>query len=751
MKTFKLMTSKTAHGCVALMMMSAALVATSCSDDAATESKGTPTPSITAHVSVNNDAASLAKRVTNFKNSMAVKRANVNSLTMPAEKEAGDQAVDLAHNSLNSWEQHPDVEYTLNEEFTVNSFNMSSNEIHVNNGGCLTLANAYGNGTLKVYVHNGGKFVWNTTGNKALPTGVELYLYDGAELEITGNDQFYLAQGSVVMTKGDLDTQTDTQIYGTLLVEGNLNASILAIHGNYNATAQVCVLGDTNVDDNVELDTNADVFFGGRLTAKKKLIMSNNSNCVVECRAEFGENITVTNSANLVIAGSVKANEATINASGHITLGSGAYAELNTLNLPNANTAGVAAGEEEYAVLVTQALNANMNDLRMAFTGHLGVHYVSLSDNMDAQLLQFQSNVKVNNDDDTYIAETTCTDAFGKPEAESKPVIEHLAEIANPVVNADGDTLSATSIDMAGDKAYVSYHLRGAAFDGCLEVVDFTGNTVNLISSLRAEGENARDFNHIMVDGNQVITTGSNNARGAFLATIPLENGVFGAETALQAYDIEGNDANCVVRTGDNYIVASTQGFTTLSAFDFATLAFTPTEGIAKHVNVDAQGNMVTLALANSNGTAINAVVSTYAASDATLATPLSTMSDQVITPTNGKNVSKIDGNNVYVCLGNNGVACYENGIFKGRFGYDSEIPMDNIKYYRANGIDYDDKYVYVAYGEAGLHIFDKTTLNWVCGYKYSGGKSANYVKVNNGIIYVAYGQSSVQVFSLRE
>lgn len=118
-------------------------------------------------------------------------------------------------------------------------------------------------------------------------------------------------------------------------------------------------------------------------------------------------------------------------------------------------------------------------------------------------------------------------------------------------------------------------------------------------------------------------------------------------------------------------------------------------------------------------------------------------MTDAVITPANGKNVCLSDGENIYVALGGNGLRCYTGGAANGEFRLNGKA--------RVNGLDYDDTYIYVAYGEKGLRILDKQTLKEVASYTHSGGKSANFVKVVDGYIFVAYGLNGLQVFRLTE
>ena len=131
--------------------------------------------------------------------------------------------------------------------------------------------------------------------------------------------------------------------------------------------------------------------------------------------------------------------------------------------------------------------------------------------------------------------------------------------------------------------------------------------------------------------------------------------------------------------------------------------------------------------------------------------------------PTDGKNVVVSDGNNIYVCRGNNGLAVYDyNG---NRVGGSKKS---------ANGVDVDDKYIYVATG-LGLVVLDKnetyndgevTYNKTVKRFTYTGTgnsryngiittdaskQSANFVKVRNGKAYVAYGMYGLQIYDVSE
>lgn len=73
---------------------------------------------------------------------------------------------------------------------------------------------------------------------------------------------------------------------------------------------------------------------------------------------------------------------------------------------------------------------------------------------------------------------------------------------------------------------------------------------------------------------------------------------------------------------------------------------------------------------------------------------------------------------------------------------------VDNVEGY-ANGVAYDNNYVYLACGSYGLVVLNKADGS-VVAHRNIGDNSANYVAVDNsGNIYVAYGQSRIQVFKL--
>jgi len=115
------------------------------------------------------------------------------------------------------------------------------------------------------------------------------------------------------------------------------------------------------------------------------------------------------------------------------------------------------------------------------------------------------------------------------------------------------------------------------------------------------------------------------------------------------------------------------------------------------------------------------------------------------------------------VCLAENGLVRYNTTTGKEDNFYLSKMTTFTGKTMTAehmqpacNGVDVDDKYVYVAYGSFGMHILDKETFKEVAYYYNKEGKSANYVKaVKYGdgyrTIYIAYGENGLNICRVKE
>lgn len=311
---------------------------------------------------------------------------------------------------------------------------------------------------------------------------------------------------------------------------------------------------------------------------------------------------------------------------------------------------------------------------------------------------------------------------------------------------------SATCIQYANNKLYVSYHTYGDKnFGGNIEVLSMTGNQLKVDANKAAEN---CDYNHLIVDGNSLYLAGSGKkSAGAFLGKIDLNDGNLGDDVKLYAIDNKTKmDANCVAEFNGEHVVATTQGLTSF-AKDFSFWSKAGAEG--KHV-VTANNKLYTLD--------VDGNVNVYDNNE--LETPV-THKVSAVVPKDNKAVMAVEetSGDIYVCKGENGVAkissngqVNDNFFTCPTFTKPEKTELAGKVKGRANGIAIGSDYIYVACGGYGLVVLDKETGKTVChrkanAYKNDDCGSANYVAVEsvNGeeYVYVAYGQNRVQVFKV--
>lgn len=713
---------------------------TSCSDN---ELDGHVTESAkidAGNVIINNDVAELAKQVQLYKgkkdaaDARAAIKSFTHSFTMPEQPVIPAEAVDVTSEEFQDWKPKGNA-------FVLKAGKQKSLDVNLNNAewfveGEMTLRSHWGKG--KIYILPGGKLIFQPQ----TLSDVEIYNYRGT-FEPVGNTKLTVNGNAAYMTVGDFVTDKELSIGGKLYAGGDFSALSLTA----NNESKIYVGGDAMLDSHSEVTNNTSMYVNGKLTAPS-FELNSSAAVTVDCKAVFSEKLYVTNNATFEVldGGYAESPNTELTSQGHLLVGSKGCLDLGNLKLTNTNDGStIEATGEEYAVVKAAVISVNNNDLRKMFTGYMGLHFDTMNADGTLNDIEFQANVKINEADDTYIPATGCSPGFGT--APSEPgqkdiIIDHIANVENPDPDHTHD-ISATCVQMVDNKAYVSFHRQGAGYSGCAEVISFdTPETLSLVSYMRSVEK--RDFNHLIVDDGKLYLTGGEN-KGAFLACIPLTEGVFqsGDADRLNIVRLPGSDANCVVRNGNYYQVATTTGFHTLNISDYSTLVSKTTPGSAKFIHLNGD-KLLTLNLADRNSGQSAAVVNIYNPSDYSFTTPLSTISEGIISPVDGKNVSHADGNHVYACLGENGFVRYTNGAANGTFKIDGSKSA-------VNGMDFDDRFIYIAYGSEGLYVLDKETLEVVASYTYSGGKSANYVKVVNGYIYVAYGRNGLQVFKLTE
>lgn len=371
------------------------------------------------------------------------------------------------------------------------------------------------------------------------------------------------------------------------------------------------------------------------------------------------------------------------------------------------------------------------------------------------------------------------------PTPEPKADLDLITTIEYPNHTHD---ISATCVKEYNNKMYLSYHTRGAGHGACLEVFSpVTNNQVTMEQYLQ-DTENMIDFNHLIVDGKtttpRVLTVGSHFKKGAMTATIDIKNdGLLNTESTeitenqetkkiepMQMINLVpataenaklGYDENCIVRDGDKYVVATTRGYMVYDT-DFNEIKMTKTDGRVKHLSLN-NGKIASLTFdrqlteTEDENTAIPAHINIYPAGTTDFSvTPEHSFAVEDITPNNGKNTIALVGDRVYACLGGAGFYCYDlDGNEQWHYQIKNALNTqgDKAGLYKAaaNGCFIGGKYIYVAYGSAGLKVLDMDGNLVAERYKKikKGNYSANYVTVYNGYIYVAHGRDRLQVYKL--
>lgn len=347
-------------------------------------------------------------------------------------------------------------------------------------------------------------------------------------------------------------------------------------------------------------------------------------------------------------------------------------------------------------------------------------------------------------------------------------------------INYDGNVagdISATGLSFdSNGSLYVSYHLKDAGSKGLIEYIKYDNNQYVLGGYMEAD---SLDFNHLMLDGDNVVVVGNHTfkkdeaaqsfagGKGAIIGklakTFYTESGSqekllikqITTDDVLYSNNASGDairvgykgagDANCVIAYGDNYYVTTTSGNGVLTK-DFKKVhgTFVKTSGHSKHI--DNLGSIAAVLSLNADNTV---ALQKYDLSAGNYTTPIAEGSNSNIgslSIANGKNTVAIDDDEtIYACLTDGGLVRVkkDGSTFKRTFGT-GKMPV--------NGVAVDANYVYVAVGNF-LYVLDKTSeqLESVCHTQTADNHSANYVAVNGNMIAVAFGKDGLMVFKFKE
>lgn len=564
----------------------------------------------------------------------------------------------------------------------------------------------------------------------------------GANVFIDGSIRainLQVENGANVYAKENLfnnDNNGNATINGNLYIGGFIKTRTLDVNGYLKAVEAVKVTNAFNVHD------------GANVEASYINVTNNTKN---------GDKVIAKGEATL-----------SLNGTGKITIGDKNVITANNLVTDNASAGQITlAGENAVAVIKAHKFTNNGKSNIVAF---------ATPGTNSTFLLQFQENYSGSTQYNTFedldiaatyadydkVADKTTPNVtlvnqdyrkYGYQWSGDHATIASQAKLDLIASEESKGGQSATCIQSANNKLYVSYHTYGDKnFGGNIEVLSMTGNQLKVDANKAAEN---CDYNHLIVDGNSLYLAGSGKkSAGAFLGKIDLNDGNLGDEVKLYAIDNKTKmDANCVAEFNGEHVVATTKGLTSF-AKDFSFWNKAGAEG--KHV-VTANSKLYTLD--------VDGNVNVYENND--LENTVASYNVGEVYPKDNKAVMAVGENSgdIYVCKGENGVAkisstgqVNKNFFTCPTFTNPEKTELAGKVKGRANGIAVGGEYIYVACGGYGLVVLDKEG-NVVCHRKANAynaknnSGSANYVAVENvngeEYVYVAYGQNRVQVFKV--
>ena len=790
----------------------AALLLASCSDNG-TDNPANPITPITnskllgISVKSNTDAKELSARVTNYKvTSTKVTRASFSNVfgnfnSMPAESSITPTGKELPGDITNADQAGT---YIVSSYKEMQLGKVGNTTIYVKQGATLKLTNVYElQNNVTIYVMSGATLIDPTY--DLASAGITIYNY--GTLQFTNNSK-RIAPNQYIYNYGDANWANSTIVnQGYLYVGGDFKAKAW---DGWNGKGGTLYVSGSFEYPNEDLAFDGNNYIGGKLSAKN-ITFINNAKLYNECGVFATQEIKITGNNELHVA-YLNAQNLEQSSTSNIYLKNNSF--IKTPNYVNHN-AGVGSitleGDNAVAYIIGDKLHynhsdGNRNNLKMFRTSgnqskiyFNGVFCEEWSDNPVETTLNNEANVievTTENQNDFTIKKDACNPGYNDkgdptptpgpdPTPEPKPDLDLITTIEYPNHTHD---ISATCVKEYNNKMYLSYHTRGAGHGACLEVFSpVTNNQVTMDQYLQ-DTENMIDFNHLIVDGKtttpRVLTVGSHFKKGAMTATIDIKNdGLLNTESTeitenqetktiepMQMINLVpataenaklGYDENCIVRDGDKYVVATTRGYMVYDT-NFNEIKMTKTDCRVKHLSLN-NGKIASLTFdrqlteTEDENTAIPAHINIYPAGTTDFSvTPEHSFAVEAITPNNGKNTIALVGNRVYACLGGAGFYCYDlDGNEQWHYQIKNALNTqgDKAGLYKAaaNGCFIGGKYIYVAYGSAGLKVLDMDGKLVAERYKKikKGNYSANYVTVYNGYIYVAHGRDRLQVYRL--
>lgn len=796
----------------------AAMLLASCSD-----SNDTPTPTpnpaetgiIGKEVTSITDAQQLAARVYNFKRPSATRAAGVTSadLNQAYTMEAEPTGLDFAKmEKMSNYKPYnlpanTDMYIAPGETIAFNqNYHLNGNTIYV--AGTYECNSTWTEGNYTIVVLKGGTLKWtggnifpNQNGGKILCYGnfecnADLEVHNRGIFKIAGDlnlkghtfkvnnasvyiggklicNEFKNQANAYTNIQGGIEGIEDkpVELDGVVNIDGNCKMKDLILQGS--GQLFCCSLELTGEFKSTGGDGQGSALHTSYLKAKNLLLASSN-------------NIYLVNNSSIEVEGTLECKK---NASAMIFLqgaNSKAYIKANVIKY---NGSGSPAS-------LMDCYMFNAMDTGGEF--YIDADHFDNDDsgNLAFSDIQFLGSGKVHNFRNNSAPVTLVKAECGYTLNPDVPTPPHIDEVGEVLYDHTHTDITATCIQPYNGKLYMSYHTRGKGHGGCIEVFETDNQKQTKLLQFLQDTDKSLDFNHLMVDGKSSTpnlyvvgnygytnkNTGKQSDAGAMMARIDLKsNGLLNTEVKnigdaainpLIIVPLENNqsnneDENAIVRDGDKLLVTSTRGYEVYDPNTLELLSSKKTPGKAKHIALN-NGEIATLYYNNEVKSAEAPVAGTLeifnAGADITTAKPEKSIAVSEIAPNNGKNTIAIDGDNVYVCRSANGLTCYDKNTGAEKWTWQAPLTASTLKPQGyANGVTFDDKYVYLACGGYGLVVLDKNKMvdgkpavyakTRVTGITNEQGRvvwnSANYVTLYNGLIYVAYGKNRLKVYQL--
>lgn len=806
----------------------AAMLLTSCSDSNESPlSPSTPQDVVGKEVTSITDAQTLASRVYNFKVSATSRAVDVPQASMgdvynmPKKPEVPADAIEIVEHWNPEGKPSSTTNLQAGKSYLVkkgmhltSSLNLNGATLYVE--GELTINNFWQNSNGKLIVLGGTVNINSNQndGNAFLSSGVKLYNYDGkitynnsssSDFFISASDEFY--------------TNTDLNLNGKALkVQGKFYAGGKVITSDLKSLngAIVNIQGGTEGLENTDVKLDGIVNIDGH--AKFKSLTFENRGQLYCCSLEISGDLILKGgdgAGSALHTNYIKAKNITIMSSTNIYLVNNSTIECEGTLTTNKNGSGSVILQGKNAKALIKANEIKYNGIGNPIS--LMDCYIFQAENDGGE---FYIDVKkMNNsapDGDNYLFSDCNFPNAGKAHNfsnNSNPVVAKPAECGYTLEPEDptpgkridevGEIgydhthdISATCIQEYNGKLYMSYHTRGKGHGGCIEVFETDANKQTKLLQYLQDKDNTMDFNHLMIDsksstpnlyvvGNYAYhnEAGKQTEANGLMARIGINSsGLLDTDVKNigdafvnpliivpldQTTQSSSLDENAIIRDGDKLLITSTRGYEVYDPNTLELLNSKPTPGKAKHIAIN--GNEIAALYYTTRPSdpdaAVDAKLDLFdAGANIATATPKKTIDIASITPNNGKNTIAIDGENIYVCRCANGLTCYDkNGTEKWTWQAPLTASTKKPQGY-ANGVTYDNNYVYLACGGYGLVVLDKNEMEKgkpkvVAKTRVTGvadettGKiswnSANYVKLYNGLIYVAYGKNRLKIYQL--